>query len=271
MNLTSIRGLAPLVICALLLPTAARAQPTSFTATGWLDGVPVPGLLATNTLGQVLLRGNVHTIRVQSADARMTGQIFASMDGSFNADGTVNVQGPVSAQLGTWDLAGTNFSPSGGVWVGNYAGLLQTNYSLRLDFAGYGVGGPIDGLRLEGTLTRTNAAGVFDPNVPYLLTGTIKPPPVSTTLVFDTFTNVQGLLPIAECGATSLYLTNQGLGMRADFKGCPPQMLNNIFDVHLSTATGKWSLADGQTLECQADLVHISDNTTNFATAHRGE
>ena len=103
-------------------------------------------------------------------------------------------------------------------------------------------------------------------SVPILYTGTIKPPPVSTTLVSNDSTGgIQGWVPIYGCGAISLYPTNQGFGMRADFRGCPPGNMSNFLHAHPTAGIHNWSLADGQTLECQADLVRISENTTNIA------
>ena len=39
-------------------------------------------------------------------------------------------------QVGTWDVAGTNFTPTGGMWASSYRGLMQTNYDLQLTIAG---------------------------------------------------------------------------------------------------------------------------------------
>jgi hypothetical protein len=58
----------------LVLPPVRAATPTLFTSTGWVIGVPVPGIWHTNALGQVLVRGNAHLARVESSDARLTGQ-----------------------------------------------------------------------------------------------------------------------------------------------------------------------------------------------------
>ena len=72
---------------------------------------------------------------------------------------------------------------------------MQAIFSLQLSIAGYGSGGNIDGRRIEETLVRTNALGPIDPTVPYLYAGTIKPPPVSTNLVWETFDGSEG--PVA--------------------------------------------------------------------------
>src|SRR3989337_1675811 len=72
------------------LPVAAQTN-TPYTATGWLTGVPVPRLWVAKALGQVGLRGNAHTLRVQSTDARLTGQRLAFADGVYQADGTALV------------------------------------------------------------------------------------------------------------------------------------------------------------------------------------
>lgn len=259
-----IRGLAPLAACALLLPTAVSAQTTPYTGTGWVSQVFAPGIFFTNAAGQVLVRASVQTIQVECSDPRMTGRRTAFTDGYFQADGSAVVYGAAYQEVGTW--AGTNFTPSGAVWELNWRGVMQTNYSMQASQAGDGSGGTIDSLRMEETLTRGPASNPYDPTVPILYAGTIKPPPVSTTLVSDAFTNgVQGWLPIYACGVVSMYPTNQAFGMRADFSGCSPGLLNNSFHAHPSAGNYNWSLADGQTLECQADLLRISENTTNAA------
>lgn len=265
----SIRGFAPLAVCALLLPTAVSAQ-TSFTATGWVNGVVAPGIWATNALGQVICRGIVHTARLESADARMAGQVFVICDAAANADGTANMQGPAYLQVGTWDAAGTVFTPSGGVWVLNWRGVMQTDYSFQLSQTGYGVGGSIDGLRLEETVTRGPAANPFDPTVPWLYAGTIKPPPVSTTLFADSFDNgVNGWRTYHELGVANLDPTNQQLLMRADWTGAGGTLQQHTFWAF--APEGTWAPANGQTIECQADLVSISQNSANVVWVDLGD
>lgn len=264
-----IRGIAPLAVCALLLPTAAMAQTTSFTATGWVNAVPAPPIVCIDALGQVSLHALVHTARVLSPDPRVAGLVTIISDGAYNADGTANLQGPAYLQVGTWDAAGTNFTPTGGTWVSNWRGVMQTNYSLQLSIAGYGVGGPIDGWRAEETLTRGPASGPVDFTVPLLYTGTIKPPPVSTNLIFDDFeTNVSGWGLDYWCGVVNTYWTNQAFGTRASWTNCPAQGMLNFFFAYRSRS---WALADGQTLECQADLIRMSENTTNGAVVWVGD
>src|SRR5512139_1111197 len=93
----------------------AGAAPTSFTSTGWVSGVPVPGVWCTNGQGQVSVRSLVHTARVQSTDPRLTGHRLITVNGGYNADGTATLQGTSYHQVGTWDPAGTTFTPAGGV------------------------------------------------------------------------------------------------------------------------------------------------------------
>jgi hypothetical protein len=261
------RKLTPLAVCALLAPAALRAQPSSFTATGVVNAVLAPGIWATNALGQVVARGIVQTARVQSPDARLAGQVFVICDAAANADGTANMQGPTYLQVGTWDPPGTNFTPSGGMWVLNWRGLMQTNFSFQLSQVGYGVGGSIDGLRLEETVTRGPAANPIDPTVPWLYAGTIKPPPVSTNLFVNT--GVNGWTTYNELGVANLYPTNQQLLMRADWTGAGGTLQQHTFWAF--APFGTWTPADGQTVECQADLVSISQNSTNMAFVWLGD
>lgn len=254
-----IRAIVPILVWAFLVSAAASAQTTSFTATGLVNAVLAPPIITTNALGQVFLHGFVHTARVQGLDPRATGQELIIADGAYNADGTVNLQGTSFLQLGTWDAAGTNFTPTGGTWLSNWRGVQQTNNSLQLSFAGYGSGGTIDGWRLEGAITRGPdlLAPLFD-------SGTIKAPPVTTTLAQEDFTQgTQGWDLNYHCGDCSMDATSQQLHLRADWSGCRPATMQNYFFARFRS--GAWNLADSQTLECQADLIQISENTTNNA------
>lgn len=266
-----IRSVAPLAACALLLPTAAIAQTTSFTATGWVNAVLAPGIVAVNGLGQVLYRGGVHTARVEGSDPRVAGQVFIVTDGGYNADGTASIQGPAYLQVGTWDPAGTNFTPNGAMWNLNWRGVMQTDYSLQLSLAGYGVGGSIDGLRTELTLTRATASGPVDPTVPYLYAGTIKPPSISSNLFSDDFrTGITGWTPSPPpIGVASLSPTNQQLLLQADWTNAGGNLPQNTFFAF--APSGTWTPADGQTVACQADLVSVSQNSTNMAFLWLGD
>ena len=59
-----------------------------------------------------------------------------------------------------------------------------------------------------------------------------------------------------------MYGTNQQLYVWADWKGCPPRATDTYAFPFCSRS---WTLSDGQTLECQADLVSISQTATNQA------
>lgn len=150
------------LLLSSLLSAPAPAQTIPFTATGWVNGVLAPGILCTNGSGQLLIRGNVHTARVQGTDPRFTGQALIISQGGNNADGTFSMQDTSYLQVGTWDAAGTNFMPMGGMWEMNWRGVMQTNFSMQLNQTGYGSGGTIEGLRLEETVTRGPASGPID-------------------------------------------------------------------------------------------------------------
>ena len=96
------------------LPATAQTN-TPYTATGWLTGVPVLPILCTNGAGQVLLRGNAHTVRVDSSDARMTGSRLVLANGAYQADGTALIWGTAYQQVGTFDPT-NNFTPTAGLW-----------------------------------------------------------------------------------------------------------------------------------------------------------
>ncbi len=155
------------------------------------------------------------------------------------------------------------------MWEMKYRGVMQTNNSTQVSHTGYGSGGTIDGLWLEETAIRGPAANALDPTVPLLYTGTIEPPPVSTNLFFDNFDNgVQGWWVDHPCGSIRICGTNQQLYTWANWSNCAPDFSRKFFTAdHLSTS---WNLADGQTLECQADLVRISEDTFNGALINVG-
>lgn len=250
----------PLAICALLA-TIANAQTTSFTATGQVNGVPTPGVMATNAAGQVLSRGLVHTWAIQSSDPRLTGQVLNIGDADFNADGSANCVGSGYVQVGAW--VGTNFTPAAGVWQVAWRGLALSDNSLQLSFTGYGVGGAIEGLRLEGTATRTNAAALIDPKVPYALTGTIKPPPLNTTNVLDDFAGNQFTWPYhgAGLGTFTGIQANQQLTIRGYW---PSIQTQNPADTSAYAWPGHaWAVPNGQTLEVRVDLVSLNAAATS--------
>lgn len=261
-------GLAPLSACALLLARPVSAQTTTFTATGWINGVQSPPIVCTNALGQVLVRGSLHTARVQATDPRVTGQVSIFSEGVYNSGGAADMQGMSYLQVGTWDPAGTNFTPSGGLWEWRWNGVLQLDNSLQLKLVGYGSGGTIDGLRTEQTVTRAKAASPLDPTVPYLYTGVIKPLPVNTTLYTEDFSGgLRGWGSYYDPpppGSATLKVSNQQLALHADFRGVPgPDAVLSSYWVYAPSAT--WSLADGKTLEAQVDLVSISPDAANWA------
>jgi len=248
-----------LLLLAVLPATAQTSTP--YTATGWVTDVPVPPIVCVNGAGQVLLRGNAHTVAVQSTDARLTGQRLVSANASVQADGTALVWGTCYQQVGTFD-ANTNFTPTTGLWEISYSGVMQTNYSLQLSLAGYGSGGAIDGQRIVETMTRGPAAGPIDPTIPYFYTGTIKPAPLNTSEVLDNFDD-NLLTDWSVYGNGSYFNTNQQLTVRGYYPGVHTTSIldSYVFGAHSTT----WTVPDGQTREWRVDLVSLDENATNQA------
>jgi hypothetical protein len=256
------RSIAPLTACVLLLPSAARGQATTFTATGWVNAVLSSGIVYTNSLGQVLVRGVVHTERMQSSDPRVTGQVLVIAEGYYNTDGTANMQGSAYLQVGTWDAAGTNFTPTRGTWELNWKGAIQTNYDTQLTIVGYGVGGIIDGLRLEQTLTVTNASGPIDPTVPYLYAGTIKSAPVTSRVVLDNFDDNRFSCPVSGAGGGGTFIVseaNQQLTFGGRWTSATRKIADSCAWVFPVQA---WAVKEGQTVEARADLISLSSAAT---------
>ena len=177
----------PIFLATLLanLPLAA-AEPTSYTGTGYLVAVPAPGVLCTNTAGQVSIKGNVHVLRVECTDPRMTGRLHATMDLAYAADGSSTFGGTAAQEVGTWDVTdplNPRFTPTGGVWDLQYRGIAQADNRNQTTLTGYGIGGAIEGLRVEQTVTR-GPGTVLDPAIPYTGSGIISTPrrlPIGST------------------------------------------------------------------------------------------
>jgi len=247
--------LASLVLAALPL---AAVGPT-ITGTGYLVGVPVPGILCTNTAGQVSLKGNVHVLRVQADDPRFTGRFQAAMDLAYQADGTALFGGSAYQEVGTWDLkdpANPKFTPTGGVWDMIYRGVAQADGSDVITLTGYGVGGGIDGLRVEETITK--GPGVpFDPPVPYLGTGTIKPAPVTTVEVIDSFddSSPPGWNQGAGQGTVKVIQANGQLTIRGNWPGIPTVTQGDT--TAWASPDRAWAVNQGQRLEARVDLVSL--------------
>lgn len=245
-----------------MLPVGA-AVPTPYTSTGWITAVPVPSIVWTNDLQQVLFRGNAQTVRVESSDPRLTGRRVVFVDGAYQADGTALLNGVAYQEVGNWDMAdpaSPKFTASGGVWEFWYRGRMQTDNSLQLHLVGRGSGGSIEGLRLDEDLTRT-AGAILDPALPYLYTGTIQAPPLSTQVVLDNFDD--GILSGSSFGSGG-YTERQGqLSVVGNFVGIRTTGILDSYAFRGPTLARV--IPNGQTLEWHADLVSLDGNTTNTA------
>jgi hypothetical protein len=251
----------PLTTTLLLAALPVAAADTPYTATGWVIGVPVPGIWCTNALGQVGTRGNAHLARVVSTDARLTGRRTIFVDGAAQADGSSIIYGPAYQEVGTWDVTETNFTATGGMWETTYRGIMGTDGSLQLHLVGSGWGGTIDGLRLDETVTRTNGP-ILDPAIPYQYTGTIKPPPLNTNQVLDNFDD-NLLTDWGVYGSGSYFNTNAQLTARGYYPGV---LTTSILDSYvLGGHSPNWTVPDGQTREWRVDLVSLNENATNTA------
>jgi hypothetical protein len=238
------------------LPATGQTN-TPFTATSWLTGVPVPGLLCTNALGQVYLKGNVHVLRVQADDARVAGRLQAMPDVAFQADGKRIFSGTAYDEVGTWDATGANFTRAGGAWDLKYRGVTQADGSLQYNMAGYGIGGTIDGLRVELTATR-GPGPTFDPTIPYLASGTIKPAPVSSSVVIDDFEDgdTTGWAAGGNSRIPVISETGGHFTIHCDWTGVPTfGPLNTLAWAGHNQA---WTVPDGHTVELRADLVALN-------------
>jgi hypothetical protein len=244
----------------LLLAALPAGADTSFTATGWLTAVPVPGILCTNAAGQVYLKGNVHVLRLQADDPSVSGRLQAMPDVAFQADGTRIFTGTADSEVGAWDAGGTNFTPVGGVWHLNYRGVTQADGSIQYEFAGYGIGGTNDAARLEATATRA-AGQSFDPTLPYLVSGTIKPAPVNTSVMLDDFNDGRLNSQWVPWSLGTPYLTEMygQLTIRGVWNRPANQPVRDHSGAYWRES---WSIPDGQTFEWQAEVLRMNQDAS---------
>jgi len=254
-------AIASLLVTAL--PLAAATSPV-YTGTGYLVDVPVSGILCTNASGQVSLKGNVQILRVQVSDARLTGRLQAAMDSAYQPDGTSIFGGAACQEVGTWDVADPatpRFTPTGGVWDMSYRGVAQADGSDVITLTGYGVGGVIDGLRLEETITR--GPGVpSDPAISFTCRGSLTTPPLSTVTLIDDFEDgkVTGWTPGWNSGSIAAVETNGQLILRGNWPGT--QTVTGYDTSGWVARPFNWTAKNNETLELRADLVGISDAAT---------
>jgi hypothetical protein len=242
---------------ALVLATVAARADTPYTGSGQILGTPVPGLVVTNGAGQVLVRGQVETLRVDSSDPRLTTRRTVLGDGFYQADGSLWAYGTAYFEAGSW--TGANFTPAGGVWEVNWQGVVRSDSSLQLSLAGYGSGGSIDGLRMEETLTRGP-----DATAPTQHAGTIKTAPVNTTEVVDNFDDNKrtGWTYDDQEIKFTLVETNQQFTAHASVPFATVGLYGGWV---CPSVRHNWSVANNHTLEARLDLVSMSENATNWS------
>lgn len=247
----------------LVMAAATALGQSSCIATGRVTQVLAPTIACPNALGQMLYRATAFTTRFDSADPRLKGRRTMFTDGYRQNDGTFALYGTAYHEVGIW--TGTNFTPNGTMWELRLRGVMQPDYSLLVNLAGCGMGGNIEGLRLEETATRPYCADPLDATVPIICTGTIKSPPVDTTRIVDNFNNnlITGWYYSGSGNFLPLLETNQQFTVRGHWPGV------RTFNVGDSYAFGilatNWSVANNQTLECRVDLVRMSEDATNSA------
>jgi hypothetical protein len=244
----------------LLLAAATLRADTPYTATGWVIGAPVLGIWCTNALGQVIMRGNAHNVRVDSSDPRLTGRRLIFVNGAAQADGTALIWGTSYQQVGTFN-ATNQFTPTGGIWENSYRGTMGADNSLELHSVGTGWGGAMDGLRIEETMTRAAASGPIDPTVPYLYTGTIKPPPLNTIELVSDFS---GPFTYPQYGKGTCSNVNGQFHAVGDFRSATATFDDSYLFGQQNSEPG-YTVTNGTTREWRADLVSLDDNATNMA------
>jgi hypothetical protein len=265
---SALRFSAPVLALSLFLVALPAGADTSFTSTGWLSAVPMPGITCTNGSGQVALKGNVHVVRNLADDARVTGRLHAWMDLAYQTNGTALFSGPAYLEVGTWDAAGTNFTPSSGVWALNYSGVAQADGRSQYSMSGYGIAGNVEGLRFTATATR---AAPGSPAEPYLGSGTIKPVPVNTHVLVDDFADNNFTWPghgVGPNGANTGTFFARETNAQLTIGGTWPSTTHSAID---SSAWAElyhdWAVSAGQTVEARVDVIALSQTAGGTALA----
>ena len=253
-------GRVTTLLALLSCPSApANAAESSFTGTGYLIGVPVPGVLMTNASGQVKIQGNVHVMRVQTDNPLATGRLQAAMDLAYQADGTAVFGGTAVQEVGTWDLtdpANPRFIPTGGAWDLVYRGLAQADNSSVVKMTGVGVGGTIEGQQLTETVSRGPGV-VLDPSVPYTGTGMVSTAPKDFTTVIDNFDQPPVPSWSSGSGSGGMQLTERDghLVLRGEWPFSPTS--TSIDTTAFVSPMQAWTAAAGRTLETRVDIVSL--------------
>lgn len=255
-------GFSPPVATTVFLILAASTLQagTPYTGTGWITSAPVPGIWCTNAQGQVGMRGNVHLVRVQCSDPRVTGRRTVFVNGAAQTDGSSLLYGSAYQEAGNWDSAGTNFTAAGGMWDTTYRGTMGADGSLMLHIVGTGWGGSIDGLRLDETLTRA-AGPILDPTIPYAFVGTIKPLPLNTIELVNDFS---GPFTYPTYGKGTCFDVNGQFHAVGNFPAAT-ETLDDTYVLGQQCDAPGWTVTNSTTREWRADLVSLDDNATNLA------
>jgi hypothetical protein len=197
-------------------------------------------------------------LRVQANDPRLTVRFQAMMDLAYQTDGSALFSGAACQEVGTWDVGdplNPKFTPTGGLWQCHYRGIAQPDGGNVVHLTGYGIGGTIDGLLLEETMTK--GPGVpFDPSVTYKSTATIKVPPINTSIVLDDFEDgrVKSQWLAWSTGTAQLVETNGQLTVR----GAWNKPANQYIDFAAGFWQESWTVDDGHTIEWRADVVDMN-------------
>ena len=254
-----------LYIALLMFATQSlrAAQTATATATAYLADVPVPGIHCTNSSGQVYVKGNVHRLRMQADDARLTGRLQVTMDRGYLVDGTSQFGGAAYLEVGAWDLVdplSPKFQPTRGVWDMLYQGVTQVDGSDLSHWKGYGIGGVIEGQILEVTMTR-GPGDPLDPSVPCQANATIKAAPQDNLRVVDNFDDnrITGWQAESSNGRGTITEKSEQLTVRGYWPepGVPESNVWAKGWVRLG-----WSVDDGKTLEWRVDVIRMSPSTS---------
>jgi hypothetical protein len=248
------------LLALLSYPTPrTTAADSSFAGTGYLIGVPVPGVVITNASGQVKIQGNVHVLRVQTDNPKATGRLQAAMDLAYQADGTAIFAGTAVQEVGTWDLtdpANPRFIPTGGVWDLVYRGVTQADNSSVVKMSGIGIGGTIEGQQLTETVARGPGI-ILDPTVPYVGNGTVSTAPKDFTTVIDNFDQPPAPYWSTGSGNGRMQFSEKDghLVLRGEWPSAPTW--TSIDTTAFASPMQAWVATAGRTLETRVDIVSL--------------
>lgn len=264
--LTRSRSTALAVFLLVMAGLATKAE-TSFTSEHIFTGIPFIGPSYNDSSGLLHLKGIVQQQPELANDPRATGRLTSWTEVDYQSDGTAIRSGHGYLEVGMWDAARTNFTPSGGLWALNIRGVIQTNGDTQFTMTGYGIGGDIERMRFTETVTMIPGPMVTR----FLGSGTIKSAPVDIREVVDDFADNHFTWRHYGVGAagfpTGTFFASE-TNQQLTIGGIWPRTTSTPMDATAwANPDHDWAVSDGQTFEARVDVLALSPTAAGVQLA----